>query len=59
MSSYSGGLASAKLLYRVAVELGEAAQMCVFILGMQYLYLGVLMPVFRVGMQFTYSSIIP
>ncbi len=34
--------------YSVAAELCEAAQLCVFILGTQYLYLGVLIPVFRV-----------
>ena len=37
-----------KAFYRVAVELDEVAQLLVFTLGMLYLYLGVLMPVFRV-----------
>ncbi len=37
-----------KAFYRVAVELDEATQLCVFILGMWYLYLGVLMRVFWV-----------
>ena len=41
-----------KAFYRVAVEL------CVFILGTQYLYLGVLMRVFRVRYAvYTYSSL--
>ncbi len=34
------------ILYRVAAELGEAAQLCVFILGRWYLYPGVLRHVF-------------
>ena len=46
VSTYSGGLALARYLYKVAVELGKAAQLCVFILG--YLYLGVLKCVFRI-----------
>ncbi len=37
-----------KAFYRVAAEPDEAAQLCMFILGMRYLYLGVLMYVFRV-----------
>ncbi len=39
-------VASARHLYRVAAEPGEAAQLCVFILDIQYLYLGVLKPAF-------------
>ncbi len=39
LSTYSGGLASARLLHRVAMELGQAAQLCVFIFGTLYLYL--------------------
>ena len=42
-------LTVARHLYRVAVELGKAAQLCVFILGRQYLYLGVLSNVFGYG----------
>ena len=38
-----------KAFYRVAAELCEAAQLCVFILGTQYLGLGVLRHVFGVG----------
>ncbi len=38
-----------KAFYRVVAKLGEAAQLCVFILGMQYFYLGVLKGVFRYG----------
>ena len=39
---------SRKAFYGVAVELGKAAQLCVFILGMGYLSLGVLRCVFGV-----------
>ncbi len=38
-----------KAFYRVAAELGKAVQLCVFILGVQYLYFGVLKRVFEYG----------
>ena len=38
-----------KAFYRVTAELGKATQLCVFILGVQYLYLGVLKHVFGYG----------
>ncbi len=40
---------SARHLYRVTVKLDRVAQLCVFILGMQYLNLGVLKRVFGYG----------
>ena len=49
VSTYSEGLASGRHLYRAAVEPGQAAQLGVFVLGMQYLYLCVLMCVFGYG----------
>ncbi len=48
MSAYSLMLTAARLFYRVAAELCEAAQLCMFILGTQYLGLGVLRHVFGV-----------
>ena len=47
MSTYSGRVTSARYLYRAAAEPGKATQLLVFILGMWYLTLGVLMHVFR------------
>ncbi len=41
-------VAPARHLCRITAEPGVAAQLCVFTLGMWYLYLGVLMGVFRV-----------
>ncbi len=41
---------------RAAVELCQAAQLCVYILGMQYLSLGVLGHVF--GVRYAYSSLL-
>ncbi len=38
-----------KAFYKVAVELCQAVQLCVFILGMRYLNLGVLKRVFGYG----------
>ncbi len=38
--------AASRHLYRVTVEPGKAAKLCVFILGMQFLYPGVLRRVF-------------
>ena len=38
-------------IYRATVELSEAAQLCVFILGMQYLYLGILKYVLGMGVN--------
>ena len=42
-------VASARHLYRAAVEPGKAAQLCVFVLGTWYLYLVVLKHVFGYG----------
>ena len=42
-------VAIARHLYKATVELGEAAQLCVFIICMQHLYLRVLMCVFGYG----------
>ncbi len=43
--------ASARHLKRAAVEPGEAPQLCLFILGMQYLGLGVLWVCLGLGMR--------
>ncbi len=51
-------VASARHLYRVAVEPGEVAQLCVFILGMPYLYLGVLSVCLGMGVWYMYSSLV-
>ncbi len=40
------GVSISEAFYKVAAKRGQAAQLCVFILGTQYLYLGVLMHVF-------------
>ncbi len=46
-----------KAFYRTTAEQGEAAQLCVFILGMQYLYLHVLRVCLGMGVPYTYSSV--
>ena len=38
-----------KAFYKVVAKRGQAAQLCVFILGIPYLYLGVLKHVFGYG----------
>ncbi len=53
MSTYSGGLASARHLYRAAAKLWEAAQLCVSI---RHLYLPVLRRCLGMGVQYAYSS---
>ena len=45
---HRGGARFSKAFYRVVAELCQAAQLCVFILGMRYLSLGVLKHVFGV-----------
>ncbi len=46
--SILGSLNTFELLYGTNVDVGQAAQLCVFSLGMPYLYLGVLMRVFSI-----------
>ena len=48
MCQHTPGVVSARHLYGAAAELGKATQLCVFILGTQYLSLGVLRCVFGV-----------
>ena len=49
-------VASARHLYRATAESGKATQLCVYILGTQYLYLRVLSMCLGMGVWYTYSS---
>ncbi len=46
VATYSSWVSISKAFYRAAMELCEAAQLCVLILGTQYFCLGVLKHVF-------------
>ena len=56
VSTYSGRLVSARHLYSATVEPGKAAQLCVFILGMRYFYLGVLSLCLGMGVPYILVS---